>query len=218
MALAVTRMSELDLSGKRVLIRQDLNVPIRDGEVASTARIDAALPTLQAALDSGAAVLVMSHLGRPKEGEPAAEFSLAPVARCLADKLGVAVPLAQDWLDGVSADASIDLVEGALYGERYISQQPGYYQGIGYVDTRYGQYTTQQLKSYPFGYATYANADLSMAYGQYFVTANGWPMEWEATGAHLPEGFAYASDTNERWLTREAMMDLIDAPAEICPA
>jgi phosphoglycerate kinase len=104
MALAVTRMSDLALEGRRVLIRQDLNVPIRDGEVTSTARIDAALPTLQAALDAGAAVLVMSHLGRPVEGEPAAEFSLAPVARCLSDKLGRSVPLADNWLDGVDVD------------------------------------------------------------------------------------------------------------------
>ena len=118
MALAVTRMSDLALDGQRVLIRQDLNVPIRDGEVASTARIDAALPTLRAALDAGAAVLVMSHLGRPVEGEPTAEFSLAPVARCLASKLGRAVPLADEWLDGVDvAPGEIVLCENVRFNQ-----------------------------------------------------------------------------------------------------
>ncbi|HMB73425.1 MAG TPA: phosphoglycerate kinase, partial [Gammaproteobacteria bacterium] len=101
MSLSVTRMSDLALASKRVLIRQDLNVPIRDGKVASTARIDAAIPTLRAALDAGAAVMVMSHLGRPTEGRAAAEFSLAPVAESLAEKLRCPVPLARDWLDGV---------------------------------------------------------------------------------------------------------------------
>jgi len=102
MSLAVTRMTDLDLGARRVLVREDLNVPIRGGEVVSTARIDAALPTLRAALEQRAAVMVMSHLGRPTEGQPAQEFSLAPVAHCLSEKLGQAVPLAADWLDGVS--------------------------------------------------------------------------------------------------------------------
>lgn len=116
MALAVTRMSELALGGKRVLIRQDLNVPIRDGEVASTARIDAALPTIRTALDSGAAVLIMSHLGRPTEGAPAPEFSLAPVARCLSAKLGQPVPLVSEWLDGVSVEpGSVVLCENVRF-------------------------------------------------------------------------------------------------------
>ena len=80
MPLAVKRMTDLDLRGKRVLIREDLNVPVKDGKVTSTARIDAALPTLRAALDAGARVLVMSHLGRPKAGKPDPASSLAPVA------------------------------------------------------------------------------------------------------------------------------------------
>jgi phosphoglycerate kinase len=109
-------MSELALAGKRVLIREDLNVPVRDGRVTSTARIDAALPTLQAALDAGAAVLVMSHLGRPTEGEPAPEFSLAPVARSLAEKLGRPVPLLDEWLSGVSIEpGSIALCENVRF-------------------------------------------------------------------------------------------------------
>ncbi len=94
-------MSSLDLRDKRVLIREDLNVPIKDGAVSSDARIRASLPTIQAALSAGARVLVMSHLGRPEEGRYAEEFSLAPVARRLAQLLGVPVVLKKDWLGGV---------------------------------------------------------------------------------------------------------------------
>jgi phosphoglycerate kinase len=101
MPLAVKRMTDLDLRGKRVLIREDLNVPVKDGKVTSTARIDAALPTLRAALDAGARVLVMSHLGRPKAGKPDPASSLAPVATKLSEMLGRKVPLATRWLDGV---------------------------------------------------------------------------------------------------------------------
>jgi len=116
MSLAVTRMTDLALDARRVLVREDLNVPIRGGEVASTARIDAALPTLRAALEQRAAVMVMSHLGRPTEGQPAQEFSLAPVAHCLAQKLGQTVPLAADWLDGVSvAPGQIVLCENVRF-------------------------------------------------------------------------------------------------------
>ena len=81
--MAILRMADLDLAGKRVLIREDLNVPVKDGKVASEQRILAALPTLRLALEKGAAVLVTSHLGRPKEGTWSAEDSLAPVARRL---------------------------------------------------------------------------------------------------------------------------------------
>jgi phosphoglycerate kinase len=101
MALSVVRMTDLDLAGKRVLIREDLNVPIKDGKVTSTARIEAALPTLRRALDAGARVMVMSHLGRPEEGKPDPESSLEPVAAKLGELLGRKVPLAKDWLDGV---------------------------------------------------------------------------------------------------------------------
>jgi phosphoglycerate kinase len=99
----IVKMSALDLRGKRVLIREDLNVPISDGIVSSDARIRAALPTIRLALEAKASVLVMSHLGRPEEGQFSEEFSLAPVARRLAELLGVPVPLKRDWLDGVSA-------------------------------------------------------------------------------------------------------------------
>ena len=95
------KMTSLDLSGKRVLIREDLNVPILNGAVSSDARIRAALPTIQAALTAKARVLVMSHLGRPEEGKYAEEFSLAPVAKRLAQLLGVPVALKKDWLSGV---------------------------------------------------------------------------------------------------------------------
>jgi phosphoglycerate kinase len=94
-------MSAVDLKDKRVLIREDLNVPIQDGAVSSDARIRAALPTIQAALSARARVLVMSHLGRPEEGKYAEEFSLAPVAKRLAQLLGVPVALKKDWLNGV---------------------------------------------------------------------------------------------------------------------
>ena len=101
MPLAVKRMTDIDLRGKLVLIREDLNVPVKDGKVTSTARIDAAVPTLRAALDAGARVLVMSHLGRPKAGKPDPKSSLAPVAAKLGELLGREVRLATSWLDGV---------------------------------------------------------------------------------------------------------------------
>jgi phosphoglycerate kinase len=99
----IIKMSALDLRGKRVLIREDLNVPVSAGVVSSDARIRAALPTIRMALEARASVLIMSHLGRPVEGQFAEEFSLAPVARRLAELLGVPVPLRRDWVDGVSA-------------------------------------------------------------------------------------------------------------------
>ena len=98
----VIRMSDLDLAGKRVLIREDLNVPIADGKVSSDARIQASLPTIRAAADAGAAVMLMSHLGRPKEGRFDPDSSLKPVADCLAAALQREVPLLHDWIDGVN--------------------------------------------------------------------------------------------------------------------
>ena len=95
-------MSELDLHGQRVLIREDLNVPIDDrGRITSTQRLDAALPTIKAARDAGAKVMVLSHLGRPKEGQFDEASSLAPVAAWLGDQLGKPVRLLRDYLDGV---------------------------------------------------------------------------------------------------------------------
>jgi phosphoglycerate kinase len=105
-SIANTTIKTLDdfkLQHKRVLIRQDLNVPTKDGIVTSDARIRASLPTLKLALDAGAAVIVMSHLGRPTEGEFTDEFSLSPVVDYLSDALDVPVNLAQDYLNGVDA-------------------------------------------------------------------------------------------------------------------
>jgi len=114
-------MTDIDLSGKRVLIREDLNVPVANGTVTSDARIRAALPTINAALEANAAVMVMSHLGRPTEGQPDDEFSLQPVADRLAGLLGIDVPLVKDWIDGVDvAPGGLVLLENVrfLSGEK----------------------------------------------------------------------------------------------------
>ena len=102
--MAVIKMSDIELSGKRVLIREDLNVPVADGKVTSDARIRAALPTIRAALDANAAVMIMSHLGRPTEGQPDDKFSLRPVAEHLSGLLDRDVPLVRDWIDGVDVE------------------------------------------------------------------------------------------------------------------
>lgn len=103
--MTVLTMSELDLKGQRVLIREDLNVPIKDGQVKSDARILASLPTIKLALEKGAAVMVCSHLGRPEEGVFSEENSLAPVADYLSKALGREVPLVRDYLNGVEVEA-----------------------------------------------------------------------------------------------------------------
>lgn len=105
----VRKMTDLDLSGQRVLIREDLNVPVKHGKVTSDARLRAALPTIQAARDAGAKVMLMSHLGRPTEGEPAEEFSLAPVAEHLGELLGRPVSLVKEYLD-----VALDLADGEV--------------------------------------------------------------------------------------------------------
>ncbi len=119
-------MAGMDLRDKRVLIREDLNVPIKDGQVSSDARIRAALPTLQAALNAKARVLVMSHLGRPEEGHASEEFSLAPVAKRLSQLLGVPVALKKDWLGGVEVGpGEIVLLENVRFnkGEKKDSEE-----------------------------------------------------------------------------------------------
>jgi phosphoglycerate kinase len=98
------KMTDLNLAGKRVLIRSDLNVPVKDGKVTSDVRIRASLPTFEAALKAGAKVMVMSHLGRPKEGVFSEEDSLKPVADRLSELLGRPVRLIRDWLDGVDVN------------------------------------------------------------------------------------------------------------------
>ena len=124
--MKIIKMTDVGLSGKRVLIREDLNVPISAGVVTSDARIRAALPTIRLALDQKAKVLVMSHLGRPEEGQFSEEFSLAPVAKRLADLLGVPVALKRDWLGGVDvAPGSVVLLENVRFykGEKKNSDE-----------------------------------------------------------------------------------------------
>ena len=116
--MPLIRMSDVDLSGKRVLIREDLNVPVADGKVTSDARIRAALPTIEAAIDAGAAVMLMSHLGRPVEGQPDDEFSLLPVATRLVELLDREVALLNDWIDGVEIEpVNVVLLENVRFLE-----------------------------------------------------------------------------------------------------
>lgn len=108
--MSIIKMTDLDLAGKRVLIREDLNVPVTDGAVISDARIRAALPTIRHAVAAGAKVMLMSHLGRPTEGEPEAKFSLAPVAQHLSGLLGQEVKLVADYLDNAPEIAAGEVV------------------------------------------------------------------------------------------------------------
>jgi phosphoglycerate kinase len=109
-------MADLDLRDRKVFIREDLNVPVHDGKVSSDARIRAALPTIQLALEKGARVVLLSHLGRPQEGVPAVEFSLAPVAERLSELLGRPVTLKRDWLEGVEcAPGEVVLCENVRF-------------------------------------------------------------------------------------------------------
>jgi phosphoglycerate kinase len=114
--MTVKLMTDQDLAGKRVLIREDLNVPVRDGKVTSDARIRAALPTIQHAVDAGAKVILMSHLGRPTEGEYNQEFSMAPVAQHLGDLLGRTIRVEQSWANGLQqADGEILMLENVRF-------------------------------------------------------------------------------------------------------
>lgn len=102
--MTVLRMTDLDLAGKRLLIRQDLNVPIANGKISSDARLRASLPTLKLALERGASVIVISHLGRPKAGKFDPDSSLTPVAGWLSEHLGRSVPIVTNWIDGVALE------------------------------------------------------------------------------------------------------------------
>jgi phosphoglycerate kinase len=114
--MSYLRMEDLDLAGKRVMIREDLNVPVSNGRVTSDARIRAALPTIRMALDKEAAVLLLSHLGRPVEGQYDAQFSLQPVADCLSELLGQPVRLEREWLGGVQlAPGEVVLCENVRF-------------------------------------------------------------------------------------------------------
>jgi phosphoglycerate kinase len=118
--MSVLKMTDLDLAGKRVLIREDLNVPVKDGQVTSDARIRASLPTIEVALKAGAKVMVMSHLGRPTEGEYEEQYSLAPVAEHISKLLQRPVPLVKDWLDG-----GFEVGEGELVLLENVRFNPG---------------------------------------------------------------------------------------------
>ncbi|AFE59760.1 phosphoglycerate kinase [Rahnella aquatilis HX2] len=116
--MSVIKMSDLDLAGKRVLIRADLNVPVKDGKVTSDARIRASLPTIEIALKQGARVMVTSHLGRPTEGEYNEEFSLLPVVNYLKEHLKSPVRLAKDYLDGVEvAEGELVVLENVRFNK-----------------------------------------------------------------------------------------------------
>ena len=116
--MSVIKMTDLDLAGKRVLIRADLNVPVKEGKVTSDARIRASLPTIELALKQGAKVMVTSHLGRPTEGEYNEEFSLLPVVNYLKDKLNSPVRLAKDYLDGVEvAEGELVVLENVRFNK-----------------------------------------------------------------------------------------------------
>ena len=116
--MSIIKMVDVDLKDKRVLIREDLNVPVKDGKVTSDTRIQASLPTIQYALSQGARVMVMSHLGRPIEGEYDDQYSLQPVADYLSGLLGQPVQLSKDWLDGVDVEAgSVVLCENVRFNQ-----------------------------------------------------------------------------------------------------
>ena len=117
--MRVISMDDVNLASKRVLIREDLNVPLKDGRVTNDNRIRAALPTIQKALDAGAKVMIMSHLGRPTEGEPAPEFSLAPVADALSSLLGRPVKFVKDYLEQPVelADGEVALFENVRFNK-----------------------------------------------------------------------------------------------------
>ncbi len=115
--MPVLQLADLDVGGKRVLMRQDLNVPLKDGKVASEARLQASLPAIRQCIDAGARLMIMSHLGRPEEGKPEAQFSLAPVADYLGSALGREVALLTDYLDHAPelADGDVVLLENVRF-------------------------------------------------------------------------------------------------------
>jgi phosphoglycerate kinase len=124
--MTVLKMAELELAGKTVLIREDLNVPVKDGKVTSAVRIEASLPTIKLALEKGAKVLVMSHLGRPTEGEYEAQYSLAPVVDYLYDKLSGSARLEKDYLNGVEvSEGEVVVLENVRFnvGEKKNSDE-----------------------------------------------------------------------------------------------
>lgn len=117
--MSVIKMTDLDLAGKRVLIRQDLNVPVKDGKVTSAKRIEASMPTIEHCIKAGAKVMLMSHLGRPTEGEPTDEFSLLPVVNFLSEAIGKEVKLVKDYLSKAPevADGEVVVLENVRFNK-----------------------------------------------------------------------------------------------------
>ncbi len=113
--MSILRMSEVPLKGKRVLIREDFNVPIKNGQITSDLRIRAALPTIKKAMKDSAQVMLLSHLGRPEEGVFDEQFSLAPVAKRLSELLNTEVPLASNWLNGAAPKQPLVLLENVRF-------------------------------------------------------------------------------------------------------
>src|SRR5689334_9654733 len=114
--MQIRKMSDIDLKGKKVLIREDFNVPLKNGVVVSDLRIRAALPTIKQALKQGGKIMLMSHLGRPNEGGFDETFSLAPVAQVLSKLLKMEIPLIHHWIDGVNmGDHSVVLLENVRF-------------------------------------------------------------------------------------------------------
>jgi phosphoglycerate kinase len=158
--MSVIKMTDLDLAGKRVLIRADLNVPVKDGKVTSDARIVATLPTIKLALEKGAKLMITSHLGRPTEGEYNEEFSLAPVVNYLKDALSCPVRLAKDYLDGVDVAAGeLVVLENCRVNKGEKKNNPELAQKMAalcdiYVNDAFG--TAHRAEGTTYGIAEYA--------------------------------------------------------------
>ena len=156
----VITMDEVDLSGRRVLIRQDLNVPMHAGNITNDARIRASLPTLKLALDRGAAVMLMSHLGRPREGEFDPALSLQPIARALSEALGVEVKCIQNWINGIDIQAGeIVLCENVRFLSGESNCQPALAEKMAqlcdvFVMDAFG--TARRAQASTYGVAQYA--------------------------------------------------------------
>lgn len=159
--MSVIKMTDLDLSGKRVLIREDLNVPLKNGKVGDDTRIRASLPTIKSAMEAGAKVMLMSHLGRPEEGVYDEKYSLAPVAEHLSELLGKEVKLAKDWLGGVSvATGEVVLCENVRFNNGEKKNEDGLAKKLAalcdvYVMDAFG--TAHRAQASTHGVAKYAS-------------------------------------------------------------
>ena len=158
--MAILKMTDLDLRGKRVLIRVDFNVPAKDGKITDDTRIRAALPGIRFALAAGARLMLVSHFGRPKEGEFSESESLAPVARHLSGLLGVEVPLKRDWLDGVEVEpGKVVLLENCRFNKGEKKNDDALAKRIAalcdiYVNDAFG--TAHRAEATTYGAAKYA--------------------------------------------------------------